>query len=100
LNKLRKKYLRNSEIEFIAITLDSEYKLDSFLYRYPFSNAIIPDGRFFATKFETPFYPTNIVIYKNGVIQYYNAGGIKSADIGLMAQKTDRSLERLSTVIR
>lgn len=86
LNELKEKY-KNKNIHFIAIALDPEYMITPFLKQYPLNYEIIADGRWIAEKFDINSYPTNIIVDKEGTIQFYEIG-----------YKTD-ILERMSSTI-
>ncbi|MEL1241237.1 TlpA family protein disulfide reductase [Flavobacterium flavipallidum] len=86
LNELKEKY-KNKNIHFIAIALDPEYKITPFLEQYPINYEIIPEGRWIAEKFGVSSYPTNIIVDKEGTIQFYEIG-----------YKTD-ILERMSNTL-
>jgi thiol-disulfide isomerase/thioredoxin len=73
LNKLKEKF-KGKDVEFIAMALDEEYKLDAFLKKTPFNYDIIEDGRWIAEKFDIKLYPTNIIIDQEGKIQFIKTG--------------------------
>ena len=73
LNKLKEKF-NGKEVEFIAIALDAEYKIDKFLKQNPFNYDIVEDGRWIAEKFDVKSYPSNIIIDKKGNFQFYKIG--------------------------
>jgi len=73
LNQLKGKY-KDKNVHFISIALDESYKIDSFLKTTPFDYDIIPDGRWLTEKFDITSYPTNIIIDKKGIIQFFETG--------------------------
>ncbi|MCL7762982.1 TlpA family protein disulfide reductase [Polaribacter sp. Z014] len=73
LNKLKEKF-KGKDVVFIAIALDDEYKIDTFLKRNPFNYDIVEDGRWIAEKFDVKAYPSNIIIDKKGNYQFYKIG--------------------------
>ena len=73
LNELKNRY-KGKDVEFIAIGLDLEYKIDKFRRKIPFNYHLIEDGRWLASKFDVTLYPANIIIDKQGVIQFYKTG--------------------------
>ena len=73
LNTLREKY-KDQKVNFIAVALDPDYRLDDFLSKKPFNFDIVPEGRWMADKFNISSYPTNIVIDKKGVIKLFEIG--------------------------
>lgn len=78
LNQLKKEFV-GKDVEFIAVALDEEYKIASFLKGTPFNYEIVDSGSWLASRFEVSAYPSNIVIDKKGIIQFYKVG--YSADI-------------------
>ncbi|MDN3619997.1 TlpA disulfide reductase family protein [Polaribacter undariae] len=73
LNKLKEKF-KGKDVVFIAIALDDEYKIDTFLKRNPFYYDIVEDGRWIAEKFDVKSYPSNIIIDQKGSFQFYKIG--------------------------
>ncbi len=73
LNLLREKY-KDKNIQFVAIALDPEYKINEFTQKNPLNYDIIAEGRWIAEKFGITGYPSNIVVDKKGVIQFYDVG--------------------------
>lgn len=73
LNKLKEKFT-GKDVEFIAVGLDAEYKIAKFLRKHPFKYDIVEDGRWIAEKFDVKLYPSNIIIDKEGKIQFYKIG--------------------------
>ena len=91
LNELRNHY-KEKDVEFIAIALDLEYKIDKFRRENPFFYNVVEDGRWLASKFEVSLYPTNIIIDKQGVIQFYKTG-YKSDITEAMTFEIDKLLQ-------
>lgn len=73
LNQLKEKY-KDQNVHFVAIALDEGYKIASFLKTTPITYDIIPEGRWLAEKFGVTAYPTNIIVDKKGIIQFYEIG--------------------------
>lgn len=73
LNELKEKF-KNKDVEFIAVALDEEYKLDPFLRQHPFTYDLVEDGRWVAEKFDIESFPSNIIIDKKGTIQFFKIG--------------------------
>lgn len=71
LNELKKKYA-NQEVEFFAVTWDNKETIDKFLINHKLDFKIIPNGKTIIDKFKIPHYPYNIVIDKEGKIEYIN----------------------------
>jgi|688.fasta_scaffold98210_5 thiol-disulfide isomerase/thioredoxin len=88
LNQLRDKY-KDKNIEFIAIALDPEYLIQEYIQKNPFNYDIIAEGRWIAEKFEISSYPTNIVVDKKGVVQFYEVG-YKSDIVERMSNEIDK----------
>lgn len=92
LNKLKGKYANDENVAFIAIALDDNYKLDSFLQYYKFDYNIVANGRSVASDFDVPAYPTNIIIDKEGKIKFYEVG-YKTDIVEKMSYSIDKALE-------
>lgn len=92
LNELQNQYKDDDEVTFIAIGLDDKTTINKFLKQHPIDYDIVDDGRWLANKFEITSYPTNIIIDKNGVIQFFEIG-YKSSIKGLMTNKIDELLD-------
>lgn len=91
LNELKQKY-NGKNIHFISIALDPEYKIIPFLKTFPFEYEIIPEGRWISEMFNVNSYPTNIIVDKNGIIQFYDIG-YKTDIVDRMASTLDKYLE-------
>ncbi|MGQ7945660.1 TlpA family protein disulfide reductase [Flavobacterium sp. WC2509] len=91
LNQLKKKY-KGKNVHFVAIALNSENELTPFLKKYPFDYDIIPGGNSIANKFNV-IYPTNIIVDKKGVIQFYEIG-YKTDIVEKMTSEIDKYLEQ------
>lgn len=92
LNQLKEKY-KDKNVHFIAIALDEGYKIASFLKTTPLTYDIIPEGRWIAEKFDVNSYPTNIIVDKNGIIQFYDRG-YKTDILEKMSFEIDKYLEQ------
>ncbi|HJS01549.1 MAG TPA: TlpA disulfide reductase family protein [Flavobacterium sp.] len=90
LNELKEKY-KNKNIHFIAIALDPEYKINSYLQKTPLDYKIIAEGSWIAEKFGVNSYPTNIIVDKEGTIQFYEIG-YKSDTLERMSNTLDKYL--------
>jgi thiol-disulfide isomerase/thioredoxin len=73
LNQLKEKY-KGKNVHFIAIALDPDYKIIPFLNKIPLNYDIIPEGQWVSEKFDVHSYPTNIIVDKNGIVQFYEVG--------------------------
>ncbi|WP_445715324.1 peroxiredoxin family protein [Flavobacterium sp.] len=71
LNNLKEKY-KNQDVEFFAVTWNNKEIVDKFLLNNKLDFKIIPNGKLIIDKFKIPHYPYNIVIDKNGKIEYIN----------------------------
>ena len=91
LNKLTIKY-KSKNVEFIAVALDEEYKVNKFLKKHPFNYEIIEDGKWLAKKFDIDLFPTNIIIDKKGKYQYYKTS-YKDDLFESMSYNIDKLLE-------
>lgn len=92
LNQLKEKY-KDKNVHFVAIALDEGYKIASFLKTTPLTYDIIPEGRWLAEKFGVNAYPTNIIVDKKGIIQFYEIG-YKSDIVERMTATLDEYLEQ------
>jgi len=92
LNQLKEKY-KDKNVHFIAIALDEGYKIASFLKTTPLTYDIIPEGKWIAEKFDVTGYPTNIIVDKNGIIQFYDRG-YKADILERMSSEIDKYLEQ------
>jgi len=77
LNKLKQRY-KDKKVNFIAIALDSESRLRKFLNKQKFNYSIVPDGRWISDKFGVTSFPTNMIVDKEGIVQYYSTGYLKN----------------------
>ncbi len=68
LNQLVAQYRDNSEVVFLAPSLDRKASILSFLQRMPFHYSIIPDARKIAHNYNVPGYPTHVVINRFGKV--------------------------------
>lgn len=59
---------------FLSDNNDPEYKINEFTQKNPLNYDIIAEGRWIAEKFGITGYPSNIVVDKKGVIQFYDVG--------------------------
>jgi thiol-disulfide isomerase/thioredoxin len=74
LNELVDKFKENKEVVFIGIALDEQSELSDFLKNTPFNYHIIPNGRFTASKYGIMFYPTHVVLDKQGKVVFHASG--------------------------
>lgn len=91
LNELKKKY-KNKDVEFIAVSLDEEYKIKGYTRTNPFNFKLVEDGKWLAKKFDIDLYPTNIIIDKKGSYRYYKASYRKDR-VQSMSFKIDELLK-------
>jgi len=73
LNDLVEQY-KEKDVVFIALALDSWTDIDNFLIKTPFNYHILPDSRFFATKYGVKSYPTHVVINKSNKVIFQTTG--------------------------
>jgi len=92
LNQLKEKY-KDKNVHFIAIALDEDYQIIPFLKKSPIAYDIIPNGRWIAEKFGVSSYPTNIIVDKKGITQFYEVG-YKSDILEKMSSSLDQYLEQ------
>ena len=69
LNEFVEKHKEMSDIIFVSLALDSKSELESFLQKKDFEYKVVPNqGDFIQKKLNLQFYPTHIVIDRNGTI--------------------------------
>ena len=77
LNQIVEEYKKDTNVVFIAVSLDPKAQLQSFLKDYPFNYHVIPEGRAIAEKNKVEQYPTHAILDKEGKIAFnsvsYNA---------------------------
>lgn len=77
LNELVDEYKKDSNIVFIAVSLDPKIQLESFLRENPFKYHVIPDGRDISDDNKVAQFPTHVILDKEGKIAFntvsYNA---------------------------
>ncbi|WP_396170835.1 peroxiredoxin family protein [Flavobacterium sp.] len=71
LNELKEKY-KSQPVEFFAVTFNNKETIDKFLLNHKLDFTIIPNGKLLIEKFKIPHYPYNILINKNGEVEYIN----------------------------
>ncbi len=71
LNNIKEKY-KNQDVEFFAVTWNNKETIEKFLLNHKLDFNIIPNGKLIIDKFKIPHYPYNIVIDKNGKVEYIN----------------------------
>jgi peroxiredoxin len=71
LNQLVNEYKSDTEVVFIAVSLDPKEKLEEFLKDNPFDYIIIPDGNKIVKKYPITSYPTHVIINKEGKIAFH-----------------------------
>lgn len=92
LNQLREKY-KDKNVHFIAIALNPGHEIIPFLKTIPLAYTIIPEGRWIAEMFGIKGYPTNIIVDKKGIVQFYEMGYKKDIE-ERMSAKLDEYLEQ------
>lgn len=92
LNALKEQYQDSENVKFIAIGLDNKDAIEKFLIKYPLTYDIVDEGRWIASKFDITSYPTNIIIDKQGNIQFFEIG-YKSSIKSMMTNKIDELLD-------
>lgn len=92
LNALKEQYQNSENVQFIAIGLDDQDTINKFLKKHPLTYDIVDEGRWIASKFNITSYPTNIIIDKQGIIQFFEIG-YKSSIKTMMTNKIDELLD-------
>lgn len=59
-------------VEFFAVTFNDKQALNTFFENHNLDYKIIPNGRPIIDKFKIPHYPYNVIIDKNGKVEYIN----------------------------
>ena len=73
LNELVEEY-KEKDIVFLAIALNDNKQLKKFLKTTDFNYKIISNGQTIADSYGVQGFPTNLIIDKNGIIQYASTG--------------------------
>ncbi len=68
----------NKEVVFLAFTFDSEHVLNRFLAKREFSYKIIPSSEPFISEMNVEFYPTHMILDKNGTIRFVMTGAAEN----------------------
>ena len=92
LNQLVDEYAKDSNIVFIAISLDPKTQLQSFLKDYPFKYHVIPEGRDIAENNKVEQYPTHVILDKEGKIAFNSVS--YNAVTGYWMRKTIEELKK------
>ncbi|WP_281615687.1 TlpA disulfide reductase family protein [Flammeovirga sp. SubArs3] len=93
LNELYNKYKDNSDVIFLALSLDPAYKIEKFNRKYNFQYPQVEEARELAHKFEVALYPTNIVIDKDGNYINYTIG-YKKDIVDRLSYSIDKALAK------
>lgn len=72
LNKIYDQY--KNDINFVAITYESEEKVSAFLKKHPFKFKHLVDAQSFTDALELKAYPLNLFLDANGVLKYIENG--------------------------
>jgi peroxiredoxin len=71
LNQLVNDYKSDTDVVFIAVSLDPKAKLEEFLKENPFDYTIIPDGNKIVKKYPITSYPAHVIINREGKIAFH-----------------------------
>ena len=74
LNMLANLYAKDSNVVFIAITIDGDVAIKDFLKTNVFEYQIIGDGRGIASIYGVSTFPTNVIIDTQGKVAYHSSG--------------------------
>ena len=69
LNKLKEKF-KSTPVEFFAVTFNNKETVAEFLLKHKLDFTIVPNANGMINTFKIPHYPFNIVIDKEGKIEY------------------------------
>jgi thiol-disulfide isomerase/thioredoxin len=89
LNKLAHEF-KGQDVVFLALALEGKQELEPFLKKKPVDYQIIPETRAIADAYEVQGFPANIIIDREGRLQFRMSGG--SADINEKLAPLIRSL--------
>ena len=92
LNKLVDEYAADTNIVFLAVSLDPKFHLDTFLVHNPFKYRVIPDGMAIAKANAVEQYPTHVVLDKQGKIAFNTVS--YNAVTGFWMRKTIEELKK------
>jgi peroxiredoxin len=73
LNELVEEF-KGKEVLFLSIAINKKDQLKKFLKSTEFNYEVIPNGQTTADSFAVKGFPTNVIIDKNGIIQYVSTG--------------------------
>ncbi len=91
LNKMVDKY-KDKPVVFLAVTFDQADKVTEFLTKKEIKLNVIPNERKTITNFKIQFFPTNIIINKEGDVAYAQDGFTKDM-IKVMNKTIDKLLD-------
>jgi thiol-disulfide isomerase/thioredoxin len=74
LNKIALSYASDPNVVFIAVALDEEDDIKTFLKDNPFVYHIVADGREIAAQYEIKSYPASIILDKQGIVKFHTVG--------------------------
>jgi len=69
LNNLRDEF-KDKPVEFFAVTFNKKQTLEKFFKNHNLNYKIIPNGTPIIDKFKIPYFPFNLIIDKNGKVEY------------------------------
>ena len=75
LNKLAVEYAKLKEVVFIGFSRDDAITTENFIYNNPFQFIIVPTNEKFFETYCVIGQPLNIILDKNGRVQYLTTGG-------------------------
>ncbi len=88
LNGLVSKYKRE-DVKFVAFSTTEKERLNGFFEKHPFNYEIIPNSKRFAKANNVQFFPTNMILDRQGNIKYLRSG--YSEGVGeLLAQELEK----------
>lgn len=91
LNKMLQKY-GTENVAYFAITFDDKEMIDEFVKKTQIDFTIIPEDRNTIDQFNIGFYPTNIILDKNGKVAYINDFFMKN-----MVEDMNKILKKLTS---
>jgi thiol-disulfide isomerase/thioredoxin len=74
LNTLADSFKKDERILFLGIALDAKKDLENFLRQLPFKYTIVDDGRWIAGKYGIRFFPTHLILDREGKVYFHTSG--------------------------
>ena len=92
LNKLTEKFKDSVDVIFLSIAPDDKNDLVEFLKDHPFNYKIISD-KYMSNQYNIKTFPTNVIIDKQGQVQYHTTGYYGEAMFSQMQTAINEALK-------